>query len=92
LGTDEARLSGKRFIGGVASEAVELLRKIVGLAEDGHFHPVIDRCYDFSQMIAAHAHVDTGRKKGNVVITIAQGAGSCLNAGKDLQLGQMAHV
>jgi NADPH:quinone reductase-like Zn-dependent oxidoreductase len=88
----KARLSGKRFIGGVASEAVELLRKVVGLAEDGHFHPVIDRCYDFSQMIAAHTHVDTGHKKGNVVVTVAQGVASSMNAGKDLQLGQMAHV
>ena len=88
----KARLNGKRFIAGVASEAVEILQKVVDLTADGHFHPVIDRCYDFSQMIAAHTHVDTGHKKGNVVVTVAQGVTSSLNAGKDLQLGQMAHV
>ena len=54
----------------VASEAVEVLRTVVELTKDSHFHPVIDRCYDFSQMIAAHTHVDTGHKKGNVVITV----------------------
>ena len=67
----KARLRGKRMIGGVASEAVTVLRKVIKLAADGHFHPVIDRCYGFSQMIAAHAHVDTGHKKGNVVVKIA---------------------
>ncbi|NOX41316.1 MAG: NAD(P)-dependent alcohol dehydrogenase [Alphaproteobacteria bacterium] len=66
----KARLDGKRLIGGVASESVEVLRKVVQMASDGHFHPVIDRCYDFSQMMAAHAHVDTGHKKGNVVVTV----------------------
>jgi NADPH:quinone reductase-like Zn-dependent oxidoreductase len=70
FGVLKARLDGKRFIGGVASESVEVLRKVVQMAADGHFHPVIDRCYDFSQMVAAHAHVDTGHKKGNVVVTV----------------------
>lgn len=70
LGALKARLKGKRLIGGVASESVEVLRKVVQMATDGHFRPVIDRCFDFSQMIAAHAHVDTGHKKGNVVVTL----------------------
>ena len=70
LGALKARLKGKRLIGGVASESVEVLRKVVQMAADGHFRPVIDRCFDFSQMIAAHAHVDTGHKKGNVVVTL----------------------
>jgi NADPH:quinone reductase-like Zn-dependent oxidoreductase len=92
LGGLKARLGGKRFIGGVASEAVEILQKVVDLTADGHFHPVIDRCFDFSQMITAHTHVDTGHKKGNVIVTVAQGAASSLNAGKDLQLEEMANV
>lgn len=68
LGALKARLKGKRLIGGVASESVDVLRKVVQMAADGYFRPVIDRCFDFSQMIAAHAHVDTGHKKGNVVV------------------------
>jgi NADPH:quinone reductase-like Zn-dependent oxidoreductase len=70
LGGLKARLRGKRLIGGVASEDVSILRKVVDLAQAGDFHPVIDRSFGFSQMVAAHAHVDTGRKKGNVVVTV----------------------
>lgn len=66
-----ARLSGKRAIVGVAQESVETMRKIAALAEAGSFRPVIDRVYPFDQMRAAHAHVDSRRKKGNVVVTVA---------------------
>jgi len=31
---------------------------------------VIDRTYPFARIVDAHAYVDTGRKKGNVVITL----------------------
>ena len=71
LGGIKARLCGKRLIAGVASESIDILQKVVDLTADGHFHPVIDRCFDFSHMIAAHTHVDTGHKKGNVVVTVA---------------------
>ena len=70
----KARLAGKRLIGGVASESLDILGNVVQMAADGNFRPVIDRCFEFSQMIAAHAHVDTGHKKGNVVVTMSPGA------------------
>jgi NADPH:quinone reductase-like Zn-dependent oxidoreductase len=57
------------MIAGSASESVDVLREVVRLAARGHFHPVIDRCFGYSQMVAAHAHVDTGHKTGNVVVT-----------------------
>ncbi|PYG26723.1 NAD(P)-dependent alcohol dehydrogenase [Pelagimonas varians] len=66
----KARLRGKYLIAGVSSEDVDILRKVVDLAASGNFCPVIDQSFDFSQMIAAHAHVDTGRKKGNVVVSV----------------------
>ncbi|MEH6523780.1 NAD(P)-dependent alcohol dehydrogenase [Sulfitobacter sp.] len=92
LGWLKARLRGKRLIGGVASESVDILRKVVDLAADGTFHPVIDRSFDFSQMIAAHAHVDTGHKKGNVVVTIKSQINAHFNANEDLQMAETAHV
>lgn len=92
LGGLKARLRGKRMVGGVASEDVTVLRKVIKLTADGHFHPVIDRCYDFSQIVSAHPHVDAGHKKGNVVVSVASAAKLGQNAGCDLQSARMAHV
>ena len=92
LGGLKARLRGKRLIGGVASEAVIILSKVVDLTAAGDFHPVIDRNFDFSQMMSAHAHVDTGHKKGNVVVTVTPTGKTGLLANEDLQLVEAAHV
>ena len=44
---------------------------IAELATAGKFVPVIDMEYELEQASAAHAHVETGRKKGSVVISLA---------------------
>jgi NADPH:quinone reductase-like Zn-dependent oxidoreductase len=88
----KARVRGMRLIGGVASESVGILRKVVDFAAAGDFRPVIDRSFDFSQMIAAHAHVDTGHKKGNVVVTVNESGKSRRIADEIRQLGTTAQV
>jgi len=72
LGGIKARLEGKKMVGGVASEHRDILEAVVKLAAQGVLQPVIDRSYAFEDMKTAHAHVDTGHKKGNVVVRVGK--------------------
>ncbi|HEU4521425.1 MAG TPA: NAD(P)-dependent alcohol dehydrogenase [Thermoanaerobaculia bacterium] len=60
----------KRIVAGTAAGRAEDLRYLADLARSGEFKPVIDRRYPFERMAEAHAYVDTGRKRGNVVVTL----------------------
>ena len=61
--------AGRHVLTGVNATRPEDLVFLGALAESGAFRPVIDRTYPLARIADAHAHVDTGHKKGSVVIT-----------------------
>lgn len=63
-----ALTTDKRVIAGPAPERVEDLRLLAELAEAGKLKPVIDRIIPFADIIEAQRLVDSGRKRGNVVV------------------------
>ena len=68
-----SRKNGRKVISGVAGSSAERCQALADLAEAEAFTPVIDCTYPLSEIVAAHAYVDTGRKKGSVVITMSPG-------------------
>ncbi|MFD3377586.1 MULTISPECIES: NAD(P)-dependent alcohol dehydrogenase [unclassified Streptomyces] len=49
----------------------QIMREIRDLMESGAFRPVIDRRYPLERIVDAYEYVETGRKIGNVVVTVA---------------------
>jgi NADPH:quinone reductase-like Zn-dependent oxidoreductase len=66
------KMTSKKMIvvGEGAPETPELIEELRGYLASGKLKPVIDRTYPIEQIVDAHRYVDTGRKKGNVVITL----------------------
>jgi len=64
--------SKRKVIAGPAAERAEDLQLLAKLAETGEFRAVIDRRYPFEAIVEAHRYVDTGRKRGSVVVTVVR--------------------
>ncbi|QBR91025.1 quinone oxidoreductase family protein [Nocardioides euryhalodurans] len=66
-----ARALGRRHVRfPLPHEDAALATHLAELMARGDYRPVVDRTYPFDQLCEAYAHVDTGRKVGNVVVTM----------------------
>lgn len=62
--------SGRKVVAGPQSPRPGDLGLLTGLAESGALRAVIDQRYPFAQFREAHKLVETGRKRGSVVLTL----------------------
>ena len=56
----------------VASESQADMKRLAYMFDAGALKPVIDKTFSFDEMVEAHRYVDTGHKKGNVVVTVGR--------------------
>ncbi len=61
---------GRRLIGGSYNTTQAMLLELNDLVSKGVVRPVIDRTYALTEIQAAHAYVDSKRKRGAVVIRL----------------------
>lgn len=66
-----SRASGLTVIGGVPRISVGHLETLAALAQIEAYRPIIDRIYPLESVREAHGYVESGRKRGSVVLTIA---------------------
>ena len=65
-----------RFVGsrraklGIGSYRKEDLQLVKELVDQGAYRPVIDRTYALDDVVEANRYVESGRKTGNVVLTV----------------------
>lgn len=72
IGSMRKGQDGTRMIAGPSSERPEDIAELGRLAAAGHFRPHVDKVFAWSEMPAAHAYVGTGRKRGSVVVNVAE--------------------
>lgn len=62
----------KSVSSGYAAESLQQLQLLKTLFENGALNAVINKTFPLEEVVAAHRYVDTGRKKGNVVLTVVK--------------------
>jgi NADPH:quinone reductase-like Zn-dependent oxidoreductase len=66
----QSMMSGLKVSGGAAPERAEDIAELGRLCEEGAYRPVVDNRYPLNRIAEAHAHADSGRKLGSVVVTL----------------------
>ena len=61
---------GKKVMFPIPKHDQLMMRHFSKLMESGQFRPVIDRTYPLDEIVEAYRYVETGRKTGNVVISL----------------------
>ncbi len=59
-----------RVIAGPATARIEDLHQLAAIASAGEFTPLIDEVYPLNRIVDAHKRVETGRKRGSVIVTM----------------------
>jgi NADPH:quinone reductase-like Zn-dependent oxidoreductase len=63
-------LRGKKVMFPIPKDDQEMVRYFKELLESGEFRPLIDRRYRLEEIVEAYTYVETGRKIGNVVVSV----------------------
>jgi NADPH:quinone reductase-like Zn-dependent oxidoreductase len=57
----------------MAQERQEDLRNLAELAEQGSLRPIVDRLFPLEQAAKAHRYIESGARRGSVVLEVKQG-------------------
>ncbi|MCU0437495.1 MAG: NAD(P)-dependent alcohol dehydrogenase [Raineya sp.] len=63
-------LGGKKVIFPLPSDIKASLKYITDILKKGKFKPLIDRAYSLDQVVEAYQYVNSGKKIGNVILSI----------------------